>query len=107
MNVTVIGERTDMNDLSAELAGRMGEAAWEWLVPHVDRDALIVVSADLDLLDVGVAIANDDVAHVQPWIDQKLIQKPSPDQIKTWTAASNQRFNALILQPYVLMQEIP
>ncbi|MGG6295439.1 DUF2288 domain-containing protein [Leptolyngbya sp. AN02str] len=95
-----------MHDLSAELAGTMGEAEWDWLMPHADRDALLLVSSKLDLLDVGVAIASDNVASVQSWIEQKLIGKPSPEQIKVWNSVPNKRFNALILQPYVLVQDI-
>lgn len=95
-----------MQDLRDELAGTMGEAEWEFLVPHVARDALVVVSPDLDLLDVGVAIASDNVSSVQTWIEKQLIYKPAVEQINTWGKASNKRFNALIVQPYVLVQDI-
>jgi len=42
----------------------------EWLIPH---DAVFVVAPDLDLLDVGVAIASDNVSSVQVWIGEQLI----------------------------------
>jgi len=40
-------------DLRAELVENLDEAEWEWLIPHVKRDAVFVVAPDLDLLDVG------------------------------------------------------
>lgn len=95
-----------MQELKAELAGRMGEAEWDWLLPHAERDALIIVSPELDLLDVGVAIANDEVSPVQSWIQKKLLYKPSPKQMKDWGSKPNKRFNALIVQPYVLAQDV-
>ncbi|GAB4474639.1 MAG: DUF2288 domain-containing protein [Elainellaceae cyanobacterium] len=95
-----------MQDLRAELAGTMGEAEWDWLMPHAERNALVLVGEGLDLLDVGVAIASDHTTMVQRWIDEGLIQKPSPEQIKAWSNSRNKRFNALILQPYVLVQHV-
>lgn len=95
-----------MQDLQAELAGRMGEAEWDWLAPHAERDALVMVSSQLDLLDVGVAIASDNTTHVQHWIDERLLVKPTRDQLHVWSKSPGKRFNALILQPYVLIQDV-
>ncbi|GAB1543801.1 DUF2288 domain-containing protein [Scytonema sp. NUACC21] len=92
-------------DLRSELTENLDEAAWEWLIPHVQRDAVIVVAAGLDLLEVGVAIASDRVAEVQVWIDEALITKPSVAQVGKWNTQKEKRFNTLIVQPFVLVQE--
>ncbi len=94
-----------MDDLRAELTESLDEAEWNWLAPHARRDTVIVVERELDLVDVGVAIANDNVPSVQRWIDEALIHKPSSDQLADWEANQSKRFNALIVQPYVLVQE--
>ena len=94
-----------MPDLRAELTENLDEAEWEWLIPHVQRDAVIVVSADLDLLDVGVAIACDSSVEVETWINQALLSKPSVTQLGEWNTNRSKRFNTLIVQPYVLVQE--
>ena len=94
-----------MSDLRTELRENLDEAEWEWLIPHVKRDAVIVVVRELDLLDVGVAIANDQVSEVQTWIDEALIAKPSAAQMGEWNQERTKRFNTLIVQPYVLVQE--
>jgi hypothetical protein len=93
-----------MSDLRAELSESLDEAEWNWLAPHARRDSLIVVDAGLDLLDVAVAIANDNVSLVQRWIDEAMIGKPSPAQLAEWNLNQTQRFSALIIQPYVLVQ---
>lgn len=90
--------------LRAELAEMMAEIEWTWLLPHAKRDALVVVTPGLDLLDVGEAIANDNVASVQNWIGEQLIYKPSPAQLATWNQQPTRQFTALIVQPYVLVQ---
>jgi hypothetical protein len=95
-----------MSDLRAELTEILDQAEWEWLIPHVQRDAVILVADNLDLLDVGVAIASDNIPSVQVWIDEQLITKPTPVQLGEWNSDRTKRFNTLIVQPYVLVQEI-
>jgi hypothetical protein len=112
-NLLWYGNETDfysyprlMQDLRAELAAMVDEAEWEWLIPHVQRDAVVMVNSDLDLVDVGVAIANDNVLTVQRWISEQLIYKPTSDQLSALGSDRTRRFNALIVQPYVLVQEL-
>ncbi|HEY9846893.1 MAG TPA: DUF2288 domain-containing protein [Candidatus Caenarcaniphilales bacterium] len=94
-----------MGDLRTELAQMMDETEWNWLIPHAKRDALVIVTPNLDLLEVAVAIANDNVTAVQHWIGEQLISKPSADQLAIWNRTPTKRFTALIVQPYVLVQE--
>jgi hypothetical protein len=96
-----------MQDLRAELAESLDEAELDWLKPHLQRDAVVVVNPQLDLLDVGVALANDDVISVQHWISEQLLHKPFPEQLSDWNKDQTKRFHALIVQPYVLIQESP
>ncbi|NEP55657.1 MAG: DUF2288 family protein [Symploca sp. SIO2G7] len=94
-----------MQDLRAQLAEALDQATWEWLIPHVKRDAVVVVTQELDLLDVGVAIANDDVSSVQHWISEQLVHKPFSEELTIWNTNKAKIFQALIVQPYVLVQE--
>lgn len=92
-------------DLRAQLDENLDEAEWEWLIPHVQRDSVIVVAKELDLLDVGEAIASDKASTVQNWIDEALISKPSEVQMGEWNMQREKRFSTLIVQPFVLVQE--
>lgn len=94
-----------MQDLRAELAAMVDEAEWEWLIPHVQRDAVVMIDPNLNLVDVGVAIASDNVTTVEHWISEQLIYKPTPEQLADWGSDRSHRFNALIVQPYVLVQD--
>jgi hypothetical protein len=94
-----------MPDIRAELSENVDEAEWDWLIPHVKRDVVIVVSQMVDLIDVGVAIASDKTSDIQVWMDEALLTKPSTKQLGEWNADRSKRFNTLIIQPFVLVQE--
>jgi hypothetical protein len=95
-----------MNDLQAQLTEELDEAEWEWMEPHLQRDAVIFVSHQLNLVQVAVAIANDQVAVVQDWISRQLIFKPTPMLVEQLNQTPTRRFQSLIVQPYVLLQDI-
>ena len=95
-----------MEDIRAELQEMLDEAEWNWLQPHADREALVVVGQELDLIDVGVAIASDNVQSVQHWLGEQLIYKPSAEQVADGNVNRSKRFNTLIVQPFVLVQEL-
>ena len=88
-----------------DLAKILDDAEWAWLKPHLDRDALILVSRELDILDVGSRIVGDDSATVQRWTTEKLLSKPTAEQIKEWNLHPEMPFRCLVIQPYVLIQE--
>lgn len=92
-------------ELREELAQSLDQAQWDWLMPHAKRDVVIVVSPNLNLLDVGVAIANDNATLVQSWIGTQQVRKPSTDELNAWNKNPDKRFNTLIVQPYVVVQE--
>jgi hypothetical protein len=95
-----------LRDLRSELEKSIDSATWEWLTPHHEHDALIWVDASIDLVDVGMAIAQDQTQSVQHWIAEQVIAKPSEDQKRRWSESdSDLQFSALIVRPYVLIQE--
>ncbi len=95
-----------MRDLRSQLETSIDSATWEWLIPHDERDVIIWVDQSIDLLEVGMAIAQDQTQSVQHWIAEQVIAKPSETQKQRWRAGdANSQFAALIVQPYVLIQE--
>lgn len=95
-----------MPDLHQELTELLDEATWEWLSPHAERDAIILVDGSLDLVEVGLAIAQDQTQPVSHWIAEQLLLKPSLEQKIVWDQDNQKRFTALIVQPYVLIQSL-
>jgi hypothetical protein len=93
--------------MTVNLREALNEAEWSWLTGHLERQAVIVISQDLELVHVGERVANDDVDLVQRWIEDGKLTKPSPVQLESWNANPSKRFLTLIVAPYVLIQEMP
>jgi hypothetical protein len=95
-----------MSDIRTKLLEEQADTEWSSLIPHAKRDALIVVDGSLDLVDVGVAIASDNVSLVQRWIDEQLIRKPSQTELSAWNDEPTKQFHTAIVQPFVLVRAI-
>jgi hypothetical protein len=92
-----------MEDIKTQLDKDIAEVEWEVLIPHAQRDVIIIVSSGLPLLDVAVAIAKDDQISVQHWISEALITKPSQQQLSDWNGNPQRKFTAVIVQPFVII----
>jgi hypothetical protein len=86
------------------LAAFLGDVYWTDLRAHAARDALIVVADDLDILDVGVAIASDDTKAVAAWIEAQPLSKPTVDDLARWPAEPLASFESLVVAPFVLIR---
>jgi hypothetical protein len=92
-----------MTSIQEQLAQDLADVSWKDIIPHCQRDAVIVVYEGLDMIEVGVAIAQDNIAQVQVWVEEQLLQKPSAEQLSLWNQSPEQLFSVLIVAPYVLM----
>lgn len=92
-----------MTSIQEQLAQDLADVSWKDIIPHCQRDAVIVVYEGLDMIEVGVAIAQDNIAQVQVWVEEQLLQKPSAQQLGLWNQSPEQLFSVLIVAPYVLM----
>ncbi|CCQ64593.1 hypothetical protein CWATWH0402_3933 [Crocosphaera watsonii WH 0402] len=88
-----------MEELRKKLEEDMADVNWNDIKPHAQRDAVIVVNETLNLLDVGVAIAQDDKKAVEHWITEQLISKPSNQQLSDWNIDQTQLFKTLMYNP--------
>lgn len=95
-----------MSDIKQQLQEQLAEITWKELKPHAERSALIIVDQNLDLVEVGYAIAQDNAKVVQNWISEQLIQKPTAQQLDIWNENENQMFKTIIVNPFVLISPI-
>lgn len=89
--------------MRARIAETKGEVFWSDLTAHVARDALIIADEQLDLIDVGVALAMNDTATVEAWIQTGKLQKPSKEDLSRWSIMTNLTFTSVVVQPFVLI----
>jgi hypothetical protein len=91
------------DDVREKLKGEVLDAPWAALAPHVARHAVLAVAPHVDLLDVAVAMAHDDAPRIQQWLETGELTRPSAEIAAAWDAAPP-RFQAVIVQPWVLAQ---
>ena len=92
-----------MSDIKNQLQKQIAEVDWKDLIPHAQRDAIVIVHPPLDLIDAGCAIAEDKSSMVQNWISEQLLQKPTAQQLSDWNSDPTQKFRTIIIQPFVLI----
>ncbi len=95
-----------MSDIKTQLSEEIAPMPWSDLIPHAKRDSIIFVNPCLNLLDVGIAVANDNATLVNQWIENGLISKPTSQQLNDWNDNLQQKFNTIIVQPFILISQI-
>jgi hypothetical protein len=86
------------------IAETLGDVFWSDLRAHAERDALILVADDLDLVDVGMALATNDAPAVEAWIQGGKLTKPTAEDLVRWPLEVGLGFSSVIVQPFVLIR---
>jgi hypothetical protein len=95
------------DDLKTKLKNEIMTAPWVEIRPHwADRNSVIFVEAELDLVDVGQSIVTDNASQVETWLASHQISRPNESQIEAWDSSPEKSFRFLIVQPYVLIQDL-
>ena len=80
------------------------KASWAMLRDHHERGAVFLVK-DLDLVDAAVALAQDQAAKVKIWLDGGNLVKVEDEDAENYEkSASEENFQFIIIQPYVLIK---
>lgn len=93
-----------MSITKEELSQKIDCAPWDLLRAHLERGTLIIISNDLDLADVAYAVATDEKESVERWVMNKLLIKPSAEQIREWDANKQKLFHMVVISPFILIQ---
>lgn len=97
---------TETTNVRERLARDLAEVSWKDMRVHLQRDVIILVAEDLDLVDVAVDVAQDNKHQVSLWISSGQLTKPSREQIDQWEHQLDKPFRMLIAQPYILAQPV-
>ncbi len=92
------------DELRARLSEDIHRVDWKPLAPHAKRGALVMVAPELDLVEVGTAVAQDQGDQVRQWLDSRQLSRPAEADAEAWSQEAEERFTVLIVQPYVLAQ---
>ena len=89
-----------------KLASEVLACRWPDLRPHHERGGLLLVRQDLDLLDAATALADNRADRVEVWLTiGRLVRCDA--SAATELAERAPRFQFVIVQPWVVAQELP
>ncbi|GAA5493915.1 hypothetical protein SAMN02745181_1453 [Rubritalea squalenifaciens DSM 18772] len=103
LNYGILGDDGMTNE--EKIAKYTGDVDWEYLKPHYKTGAMIYVDPSLDLKEVAKAFTDDDKAKVEAWLKKADLVKPSHLHADWWEH-DNSRFNAVVVNPFVLAQPL-
>jgi hypothetical protein len=94
------------DDLRTKLRAEIMPASWPELLYQFARGALFVVAPEADLLDVAVAVARDDRDAVAALLSTGQLRRATDDDARHFQASAGQRFQFVIVQPWVIAQAL-
>ncbi len=95
-----------MSEVRERFEKDLAEVEWSALRIHLQRDALILVAPQLDLVEVACKVAEDAASEISCWIEQGQVGKPTEEQLTVWETQLDKPFRMLIAAPYILLQEV-
>ncbi|MFF7708793.1 DUF2288 family protein [Pseudomonas sp. NPDC007930] len=90
--------------LYAKLLGETARIEWEALQPFFARGALLWVAPSLDLIEVAVAVAEDQRDKVAAWLAAGTVEKLSSARAQGFVEAAPALW-AVVVSPWVLVQD--
>jgi hypothetical protein len=96
----------EKDKLIEKLSKEQDIAAWKDLRIHAARDAILMVANDITLTEVGAEFAADNKDMVSIWIKEKTIKKLDKDFLNMMETQMEKKYHFIIVQPFVLIQEI-
>lgn len=89
----------------AKILAQTAKISWKEIEQFYAQGKLILVSNDLDLVEVGYAISLDDATQVIEWMESGSLKKDFNVQAKEW-AENNSELWSVVIKPWVLIQKV-
>lgn len=83
----------------------MDRMSWSEMRRNILHQSMILVDSRLDLLAVGVAVAEDDTGKIEQWMAAGQISKPQQEHLERWEKEEPE-FLGLLIPPFVLLTEL-
>ncbi len=90
--------------LRAEFHAQTARLPWHDLQTHYARGAVVLVGAELDLVEVAMQLRRDNKAQFEQWISEGAIGGISDEQGQQFFD-DNPAFWAVVAAPWVLVQQ--
>jgi len=87
----------------AKLNMETAQIAWKELQRFFASGAALMVSADLDLVEVAFQMSEDNAAQIQRWVEAGKLGKVTDAQAASWFE-NDALVWAVVVSPWVLVQ---
>ena len=89
----------------AKIVSETAKISWLDLQRFFAAGKVMLVTAELDLVDVAYAFQHDAIEQVKTWTENQQVSPVNDDQAKHWVA-SDAVLWAVVVKPWVLVQTI-
>ena len=86
------------------LNAQTGQLDWSELVRHFARGVVVCVAPGEDLVTVAESMVGDNQAEINRMYEEGRLRRAQDDDARRWTR-DNTRFWAVVVAPWVLVQE--
>ncbi|MET0284790.1 MAG: DUF2288 family protein [Polyangiales bacterium] len=93
-------------DLREKLRAEIMPARWPDLLYQFARGGLLLARSDADLLELAQELARDDRGAVQARLQSGALRRCQDEDARAFHANPAQRFQFVIVQPWVLAQAL-
>jgi len=100
-----MSETPDNQELIARLNSETAKIDWHELQKHYALGNVLAVAEGGDLIQVAIALHQDNSAQIQQWLDEKVVLEVSDQQALAWYE-SNTTVWALVIPPFILVQAV-
>ena len=83
-----MSEPTDHQELIARLNSETAKINWHELQKHYALGNVLAVAEGGDLIQVAIALHQDNSAQIQQWLDEKVVLEVSDQQALAWYEAN-------------------
>ncbi len=104
--MTASPESSSRDELIVSIQSQLGPCDVSDLNAHLERNVLFQVDVCLDLLEVALALAEDDKKQVEPWLTKQLLKRVTAEDLSQWRRAGKSLQSAIVA-PWVLIQLQP
>jgi hypothetical protein len=101
-----MAEELAEESLRAEFHSQTARIPWQDLQPHYARGAVVLVAAELDLVEVALQLRLDNTERFQAWMVTGAVSGVS-DEVGLQLAETNPHLWAVVVAPWVLVQRLP
>ncbi|ETN91405.1 hypothetical protein U062_01933 [Gammaproteobacteria bacterium MOLA455] len=98
-------KQTEEQELIARLNSETAKIAWHDLQIHYAAGNVLGTAAHADLIKVAIEFNRDNATQIQQWLADSSLFEISDQQATEWYE-KNQELWALVIPPFVLVQQV-